>query len=228
MLKAGHRSSADSRDALVALCEIYWYPLYAYARRKCSSIEEAQDLTQEFFVRFLEKNDLTSADPDQGRFRWYLLGAFKHFLSNEWKKANAEKRGGRLQMLSLEFETAEQRFSREPIDQLTPERAFEHQWAMTFLERVIELLKDDYARRDKLSLFDQLKPFLMSDQESGQDYEQASAELNMSVGAVKVAATRLRDRFRRRFRAEVEQTVASEDDVQDEGMRLLEALRITS
>ena len=225
MLKAGHRSSPDSREALAALCQIYWYPLYAYARRHCQTVQEAQDLTQEFFLRLVERNSLAAADQERGRFRWYLLGAFKHFLANEWQKARTEKRGGKVTVFSLDLEQAEQRFSHEPVDHLTPDRAFEHQWAMTFLERVIGLLREEYVQRDRDQLFDQLKPFLLSDQNSAEDYEQPARELGMTVGAVKVAATRLRERFRRLFRTEVEHTVASPDEVQDEGLRLLEALR---
>lgn len=225
VLKASHRSSVDAREALAALCQVYWFPLYAYARLKCQTVQEAQDLTQEFFLRLVEKNSLTGADQERGRFRWYLLGAFKHFLANEWQKAKAQKRGGRLTIMSLDLDTAERRFSNEPVDELTPERAFERQWALTFLDRVVGLLREEYASRGKADLFDQLKSFLLSDQNNSADYAQAAEELDMTAGAVKVAATRLRERFRRLFRTEVEHTVATQDDVRDEGMRLLEALR---
>lgn len=225
VVQAGHRSSVDAQGALAALCQIYWRPLYAYARRKCQFVEEAQDLTQEFFLRLVERNTLAGADKERGRFRWYLLGAFKHFLANEWQKAKAEKRGGKLTVMSLEFETAEQTFKSEPADNLTPEQLFERQWALTFLERVIGVLREEYAHRDKVELFDSLKSFMLSDQNVAAEYEAAGRKLGMSAGAVKVAASRLRDRFKRLFRQEVGHTVASEEELQDEGMRLLQALR---
>lgn len=137
VLAAGDRASAGSAKALAVLCETYWFPLYAYARRRVAGVDAAQDLTQAFFARVLEKNDLAAADPSRGKFRAYLLTAFKHFLSNEWEKARAQKRGGGTSPISLDFDSGEKRISLEPVDTLTPEQLFEREWVLTLLDRVL-------------------------------------------------------------------------------------------
>ena len=163
MLTAGHRSSAESRRALASLCEAYWYPLYAYVRRRVSSRGDAEDMTQAFFAELLEKNYVSSADPHRGRFRAFLLTAFKSFLSKQWEKAKALKRGGGQTPLSLDFSGAESRYKCEPAAGLTPEQTFERQWAVTLLDQTMTRLRSEFVRANKEELFDELKPHLVGD-----------------------------------------------------------------
>src|ERR1700728_2764031 len=137
VLAAGQRSSPQSPAALATLCENYWYPLYAYVRRRGHGADEAQDFTQAFFARLLEKNDLAAADPGRGRFRSFLLASLKHFLANEWDRARAQKRGGGRFVLSIDFGTAEERYRAEPSHAVTPEKIFERRWALVLLENVL-------------------------------------------------------------------------------------------
>src|SRR5271155_2907054 len=152
VLAAGQRSSPQSSAALATLCENYWYPLYAYVRRRGHDSDEAQDLTQAFFTRLLEKNDLAAADPERGRFRSFLLASLKHFLANEWDRARAEKRGGGRSVLSIDFGTAEERYRAEPSHELTPEKIFERRWALTVLDHALKRLRTEFAGggREKL------------------------------------------------------------------------------
>jgi RNA polymerase sigma factor (sigma-70 family) len=223
VLTAGHRSSPDSRKALSTLCQAYWYPLYAYARRRGRNVEEAQDLTQEFFARLLEKDYLAVAQPGRGRFRSFLLTAFKHFLANEWDKARAQKRGGGCAPISLDFATGESRYLREPADELTPERIYERQWALTLLEQVLARLRDEFVRAGKADLFEQLKVFI-TPRTTADCYAEAAGELSISQEAVRVAVHRLRRRYRQLLRAEISQTVAEPSDVEDEIRSLFSAL----
>lgn len=139
MNSAGRDSSPDSQVALESLCQAYWFPLYAYVRKRVADLEEAHDLTQAFFEQLLEKNYLAQADSESGLFRSFLITAFKHFLSKDWKKARAQKRGGGQRVLSLDFQLGDSSISQEPASDLTPEQIYERQWAMTLLQRVIEL-----------------------------------------------------------------------------------------
>src|ERR1051325_7637097 len=142
VLRASASDSPQAGDALTKLCQSYWYPLYVYVRRRGHSPEDAQDLTQEFFARLLERNWIANADKAKGRFRSFLLGAMNNFLADEWDKARAQKRGGGIAPLPLQFDTAETRFSREPADNSTPEQNFERRWAVTLLETVLNRLRD--------------------------------------------------------------------------------------
>jgi RNA polymerase sigma factor (sigma-70 family) len=222
VLAAGRRSLPASDQALSVLCRAYWYPLYAYARRRLGDLDHAQDLTQDFFARLLEKNILAGAQPERGHFRAFLLTAFKNFLTNEGEKARAEKRGGGRAFLPLDFRAGDSRYDREPAHAWTPERLFERQWALTLLEQVLAALRAEYAADGKEELFDRLKVYLTG--ETAASYADCAPALGMSEGAIKVAAHRLRARYRALLRWEVAQTVADPAEVDDEIRRLFDAL----
>ncbi len=210
VLAAGRRSTPEAEQALAELCGAYWPPIYAYLRRRGYPAPEAEDLTQSFFVRLLEKNYLRDARRERGKFRSFLLTSLKHFLANEWDRAQARKRGGQLQFISLE-EIASQE-SMRPLDPqtLTPEEQFERQWALTALNRVIARLGEEYKDAGKARLFENLKDFLIG--ADGLPYQQVAAALEMSEGAVKTAVHRLRSRFRKLLRAEIAETLPRPDD----------------
>ncbi len=215
VLAAGHRSSPDSRRALESLCQTYWYPLYAYVRRRVTDVHEAQDLTQEFFATLLERNGLQAADRERGRFRSFLLTACRNFLADEWDKAKSQKRGGGRRAIPLNFEDVESRYSLEPADDLSPERLYEQQWALTFLDHVLTCLRDEFVGKGKEHHFQALKPFLGGDNEAG-SYEAAARDLGISEAAAKVAAHRMRQRYREILRTEIAETVAEPGNVDDE------------
>src|SRR5208283_4853886 len=166
VLSAGGSDTMRARDALARLCQTYWYPLYAYVRRRGNSAHDAQDLTQAFFAQLLERQSLAAADPERGRFRSFLLGAMNHFLINEWQKSRAQKRGGGSQTISLDLAAAEERFDLEPADHSTPDKIFERQWALTLLGEVLNRLEAEYQREGKGGLFAALKQTLMGTRES--------------------------------------------------------------
>jgi RNA polymerase sigma-70 factor (ECF subfamily) len=224
VLAAGQPSSAPAREALATLCRQYWYPLYAYVRRRVRDVAGAQDLTQEFFTQLLEKNYLAVARPERGRFRAFLLTALKHFMANEWDKARAQKRGGGMAAISLDLASGEARYAAEPAHSLTPERLYDHQWALSLLYRVLERLRDEYTRAKKLAQFEKLKVFI-TPQSAPTSHGEVAGELGMTPGAVTVAAHRLRRRYRELLRAEIAQTVAGPEDVEDEIRRLFAALQ---
>jgi RNA polymerase sigma-70 factor (ECF subfamily) len=205
------------------MCTAYWYPTYAFIRHRGHSVEEAEDLTQEFFARVLEKSYLADARRERGRFRSFLLASVRHFLANEWDRTHAQKRGGVSGILSLDFETAEGRFHREPAHELTPEALFEKHWALTVLDRVLDLLRAEYDARGQSRQFEQLKPFLIDAQARG-DYQHLAVELETSAGALKVAVHRLRQRYGELLRAEIAQTVADPSEVDEEIRYLVAAL----
>jgi RNA polymerase sigma-70 factor (ECF subfamily) len=222
VLAAGRRSLPASDQALAALCRVYWYPLYAYARRRLGDLDQAQDLTQDFFARLLERNMLAGAEPERGHFRAFLLTAFKNFLINEGDKARAAKRGGDRTFLPLDFPAGNSRYHLEPAHAWTPERLFERQWALTLLEQVLTALRAEYVADSKEELFDCLKVYLTG--ETNASYGDLAPALGMSEGAIKVAAHRLRERYRALLRWEVAQTVADPAEVDDEIRRLFDAL----
>lgn len=222
VLAAG-QEAPDSPGALASLCETYWYPTYAFVRRRGHSVDDAKDLTQEFFSRVLEKHYLTGARRERGKFRSFLLASVSHFLANEWDRTHAQKRGGAAGALSLDFETAEGRFRREPAHELTPEALFEKHWALTVLDHVLALLREEYGSRGQSRQFEHMKPFLLDGQARG-DYQRLAGELEMSDGAVKVAVHRLRRRYGDLLRAEIAQTVADPAEVDEEIRYLVAAL----
>jgi len=212
-----------TEPALARLCGTYWYPLYAYARRRGYSVEDAQDLTQEFFARILQRHWLADADPSKGRFRTFLLTAMERFLANEWDKARALKRGGGQANVPLQLDTAETRYGIEPADMHTPEQAFEYRWALTLLDEVVRQLRAEYQRRGPAELFNALKPCLVGER-SAQPYAQLASTLGMEAGAIKVAVHRLRQRYRELLRAEIANTVAAPGEVEAEMRHLFQVL----
>jgi RNA polymerase sigma-70 factor (ECF subfamily) len=223
VLKAGRPDTTQARAALAKLCQTYWYPLYAYVRRRGHSAHDAQDLTQEFFARLLEGNWIAGAERDKGRFRSFLLMIMGRFLANEWDKARTLRRGGNVQIVSLAPDTAETRYAREPADTATPEQAYEKQWALTLLDEVLRQLRDDYERDGKGALFDTLKPTLIGSRET-QPYAVLAGEMGMTEGAVKVAVSRLRERYRERIKTEIAHTVASPAEADSELRHLFRIL----
>lgn len=215
VLSAGHRSSPDGHDALSLLCSRYWLPVYSYVRRRVRDVHEAQDLTQAFFARLLEKEILASARPDRGRFRAFLLTCLKRFLVNEWGKAGAQKRGGGRAAISLDFDASESGLQIEPTDDMTPERAYDRQWALTLLDRVLTTLEKEMTAAGKRTQFETLKGFLSGKRSPGA-YAEAARLMHVSEGAVKVAAHRLRKRYRQLMRDEIAQTVADPNEVEEE------------
>jgi RNA polymerase sigma factor (sigma-70 family) len=211
VLVAGQGFSRESQDALATLCRTYWYPLYAFVRRQGYAPEEAQDLTQGFFERLLEKHYLRDYQRERGRFRSFLLASLKHFLSNVRDKDRAKKRGGGTTTIALEemIESGERRFNNEPRSNLTPEKIFEKQWATTVLEKVLSRLGEQTDR------FDQLSPYLIGD-ESRVPYAQLAIKLGTTEGALKVSIHRLRHRFREILRDEIAHTVSDPNEVQEE------------
>jgi RNA polymerase sigma-70 factor (ECF subfamily) len=215
VLGAGRPDGQEAAAALAQLCERYWFPLYVYVRRRVGDVSEAQDLTQEFFARLLENNVLAAASRERGRFRGFLLTAMKNFLANEWDKAKAQKRGGGRRPLPLALDAAESRLSFEPAHDLTPERLYERQWALTLLELVVNRLEAEYVASGKVRQFALLKPALTGSR-AALDYHSTAVELEMSEEAVRQAAHRLRRRYRELLRDELAQTVADPADVDDE------------
>lgn len=223
VVTAGRTDTTSARDALAKLCQSYWYPLYAYVRRRGSSPEDAEDLTQEFFARFLEQNWVERADREKGRFRTFLLSAMNHFLANEWDKARAQKRGGGAKLLPLEFDTAETRYAREPADNVTPEQHFEKRWVLTLLDQVLKRLGAEYEQDGKADLFAALNPCLVGDRTS-HPYAELGAKLGMGEGAVKSAVHRLRQRYRQLLREEIAQTVTGPGELEEELRHLFAVL----
>jgi len=225
VLTAGDSRAPESRQALAALYRKYWRPLYVYARRRGRATEEAQDLTQEFFTTLIEKNYLGQADPNRGRFRCFVLTAFKHFLANEWDKARAKKRGGWQTLLMLDFPGAENGADLEPSHSISPDKLYEQQWALSLLDEVLSRLRAEYARAGKEDQFEVLKVFFTGAKGSI-SYKEAAAKLGMSTGATKVAAHRLRRKYRQALREEIAQTVDHQADIDEELRHLFSSLSV--
>ncbi|MHC4403510.1 MAG: RNA polymerase sigma factor [Planctomycetota bacterium] len=225
VLAAADRSSPECEDALATLCVTYWYPIYAFIRRQGASVHEAEDLTQAFFVRLLERDFLDNVGPEKGRFRTFLLVCLRRFLANERDRRSAKKRGGGRRPVSIDFAAADRRYRQEPFHELTAERVFQRRWTLALLERVVGLLAEEFRQSGKAALFDGLKVYLVAEQRMP-PYAETAEKLGTSEGAVKVAVYRLRERFRRTLRAEVARTLDNPDDVDDEIRRLFEVLRV--
>jgi RNA polymerase sigma factor (sigma-70 family) len=223
VLTAARSDTTRARAALEHLCQTYWHPLYAYVRRRGHSPEDAQDLTQEFFARLLERNAVATVAPEKGRFRSFLLASMNHFLADEWDKARALKRGGG-KVISLDLLSAETRLGEMPVHNPTPEQAFDHRWAITLLERVYQRLGEEYRAQNKAALFEALRNTLAGDSKSA-PYAELARRLEMSEGAVKVAVHRLRQRYRALLRDTIADTVSSPDEVEDELRCLFQTLQ---
>jgi RNA polymerase sigma factor (sigma-70 family) len=219
VLQASNPSSPEAHSALESLCQAYWYPLYASVRRHGYNPDDACDLTQEFFARLLSKNSIRHADPQRGRFRAFLQTTLKNFLATEWAKGAAKKRGGGQALLSLDATEAEERYVAEPADTLTPAKLFEQRWAATVLELAVQNLANEYAIAGKSEFFEALKNYIWGD--GAVSYAQIAATHAMSEGSVKVAAHRLRERYRECLRAEVGKTVTTDEEVEDELRHLI-------
>jgi len=222
VLAAGNQASPDYTRALSALCETYWYPLYAYLRRRGYDRQQAEDYTQDFFAALLEKQGLGKADPKLGRFRSFLLASLKNFLADEWGRMKAQKRGGGIKVSSLDFDDGDTRYGREPADDLSAEKLFERSWAQAILAQALTRLKAEFAAEDKQDLFEHLKTYLTAGEDT--PYRDAAAALNMTEGAVKVAVHRLRRRYGELVRREIAQTVATAEQIDEEMNALYAAL----
>jgi RNA polymerase sigma-70 factor (ECF subfamily) len=220
VLAAGQKSGPARQLALEELAQAYWFPLYAYVRRQGRSAAEAEDLTQGFFARLLEKKSLAAADPEKGKFRSFLLASLKNFLANEWDKSVSLKRGGGRPLIALDALGAEARYALEPADDLTPERLFERRWALAVLDQVLVRLEKEYRDRQAAEVFEALKGCLAAESDTSA-YAAVGRRLGMTEGAVKVAAHRLRKRYRDLLREEIAQTVATADLVDEEIRYLL-------
>jgi len=219
VVHAGDSRSPEADSAMERLCRTYWYPLYVFVRRKGHSHEDASDLTQAFFARFLEKRYLKSVDASLGKFRTFLLTSMTHFLGDEWDKSQAQKRGGGQKVISFDDATAEERYQLEPVEHTTPETLYERRWARTVMGVVLgRLAKETEAKR-----FEALKPFLLEDK-GARSYDEAAAQLGMSVAAITSAIYRMRARFVALLVEEVSNTVDTPEGVEPELRHLLAAL----
>jgi RNA polymerase sigma factor (sigma-70 family) len=215
VVAARDAQSGLAHEALATLCGAYWYPLYAYIRRQGHSPEEAEDLTQEFFARLVEKDFLASVDRAKGKFRSFLLAACGHFLANERDRSRAWKRGGRSRVVSFDFADAEARYGKEPFHTLTPDKLFARRWGLTLLDRVLTRLREEFAARNKGALFDRLRVCLLGSQDKI-PYAQVAQVLGMTPAALRVAAHRLRQRFQEVLRDEIGMTVDQSDQIEEE------------
>jgi DNA-directed RNA polymerase specialized sigma24 family protein len=223
IVMAGDRQSPRARQALEALCRRYWFPLYAYVRRAGVGRHEAQDLTQEFFGRFLDKEYLSDVDRQRGRFRAFLLACLKNFLANQWDKGRAKKRGGGKPTFSLDFGDAEGRYLAEPADTWTADKLFHRRWAVELLASVLTRLESEASARGQSDFFKAVRDLLAGTDQ--RRYAEAAVALNMTEGALKTAIHRLRRRYRELLRQEIAQTVAGEEQVEEEIRELFAALR---
>jgi RNA polymerase sigma-70 factor (ECF subfamily) len=224
VLAARTGRSAESRTALEALCDAYWFPLYALIRREGYGAEEARDLTQGYFARLVERRDLQDVRPGLGRFRSFLLASVKHFLFNELDRERAKKRSPGPPLVSLDAQDAEQRYRFEPVDAMTPETLFERKWAMTVLERTLGRLGEEWSGGQKAQRFAALRGQLTGDAPA-ESYRELGESLGMSEDAVKVTVHRLRRRFGELLREEIADTVREPGEVDDEIRHLLGVLR---
>ena len=215
VLTARDGDAPEVRDALARLCELYWYPLYAYLRRRGFSPHDAEDLTQSFLAYLLGKDFLARISPEKGKFRSFLLASLNHFVSDQRDKEQRQKRGGNQRVLSLDAASAEARYRLEPVEEADPQRIFERRWAFAVVETALQRLESESVSAGKAALFAGLKSALIGDP-GPSTYSELGQSLGLSEGAVKVAAHRLRRRFRELFRQEIAQTVSQPDEVEDE------------
>ena len=223
VVQAAALDSEESSSALAELCETYWYPLYAFARRKGYDQVEAEDLTQAFFSELLEKKQLQAADQQRGKFRTFLLSALEHFAIGQWRSKQALKRGGKHSIFSFDFQTAAEQYLHEPFHEWTPQRIFDRNWALAVLSEALKQVEQQYVENDKSELFEQIKVFLGDSRQV--PYKTIAAELDTSVGAIKVAVHRLRERYGEQVRLQIAKTLESTADVDQELQALMDALK---
>jgi RNA polymerase sigma factor (sigma-70 family) len=224
VLAARDEDLPEAQAALETLCCSYWYPLYAFVRRQGHSPHDAQDLTQAFFMSLLGRDFLRNVGPEKGRFRSFLLACLKRFLADEWRKAQASKRGAGRPVLALDELLAERRYQQEPADLADPEALFERRWALTLLDRVLNRLAEEFQAAGKGDTFDRLQPFLVGEK-AGETYGEVASALKTTEGSVKMMVLRMRDRYRALFRGEIAQTVARPADVDEEIRHVASILR---
>jgi RNA polymerase sigma factor (sigma-70 family) len=223
VISARQKDSPQSAAALEGLCRAYWYPLYAYVRRQGHTPHDAQDLTQEFFARLLQKDYLLAAAREKGRFRTFLLVALKRFLANEWDRARAQKRGGGQALLPLDTAAAETRYQMEPAAEASADLIYDRRWALTLLEQTMAQLRAEFAGSGRAKEFEQLKVCLTAER-AGIQYAEIAAALGSSEGAARVAVHRLRKRFRELFRDQIAHTVSSQEEIDEEVRHLMKVL----
>jgi RNA polymerase sigma factor (sigma-70 family) len=223
ILVAQQGGSPEAEAALEKLCRTYWYPLYAYLRRKGHDPHKAQDLTQEFLYRLIKENYLGAADRRRGKFRSFLLAALNHFVSNQRDYERAAKRGGRMTFISLDDTSTESRFLLEPASPLSPEKIYERNWFLALFDAALDRLQEEQSSGGRAEVFAQLKPFVLEDAEAG-DYRAAANHLNMTSNAVAVTVHRLRERYKKLVREEVIRTVADPAEIEDELRRFFTVL----
>ncbi len=223
VLAAGSPESSRYREALETLCQTYWFPLYAYLRQRGCNAHQAEDYIQAFFTQMLEKHSLSGVDAKPGKFRSFLLASLKHFVANELDRVRAQKRGGSHTILSLDFCNAEKQYILEPTHQMSPEKLFEKSWALTVLEHAMNQLEAEFANSKKKRLFDRLRVYLTAETDAI-PYRDAAAQLRMTEGAVKMAVHRLRTRYGKLLREKVAQTVATQEQIDEEIRDLLTVL----
>jgi DNA-directed RNA polymerase specialized sigma24 family protein len=223
VLAAGRTNEPQSAAALETLCRTYWYPLYAYLRRRGQGEHDAQDLIQGFFAQLLERDWLDGVEQQKGRFRSFLLTSLNYYMSDERDRATAQKRGGGRALISLDAQEAEERYRLEPADDRSPDKLFERRWAMALLDRVLVRLASEFADAGKVELFKRLQPFLVAGGEAT-TYAQVAVEAGLSEEAFKKAVQRMRRRYHQLFRDEIAQTVASPAEVDEELQHLCEVM----
>jgi RNA polymerase sigma factor (sigma-70 family) len=225
VLLSAQSKAPGSQAALTALCRLYWYPLYAFVRRRGYNPEDAQDLTQGFFLHLLDHKALAQVDPLKGKFRSFLLASIQNYLSKQVDRARCLKRGGKTEFIPLDTKNAEDRYLLEPADYLTAEKIFDARWALTLLDEAMSLLSVEYAGQGKMATFKALKPFLRPiDNEALAPYEQVAGQLGVGVSAVKTLIHRLRKRYTALLRAEVARTVSDPGEIDEEVHALCDAL----
>lgn len=225
VLSAREGATGEAAAALEQLCRTYWWPLYAFVRRRGHGPHDAEDLVQEFFARLLAKDFLQSVDPRKGRFRSFLLAAMDHFLAKEWRRSNAQKRGGRFRIISLDAETAEEHYLQIPATAQTPEQIYDYQWAIKLMEQVLSRLRNEEVAKGRQRQFDEIKIYLHGDRFAGL-YAELAAKLQTTEAALKMAVSRMKKRYGELLREEVAQTVSDPNEIEDE-LRALAAILST-
>jgi len=215
VLAAKQGDSSEAAAALEKLCRTYWYPLYAYLRRRGCGEHDAQDLTQGFFAHLLERGSIQGVEREKGKFRSFLLASLNYFLADERDRASAQKRGGGREVFSLDAREAEKRYRLEPVDERSPDKLFERQWAMTLLDQVLARLTQEFSDAGKLEFFHRLQPFLVEGT-ADQTYAEVARDLHMTEEAMKKAVQRMRRRYHQLFREEIGHTVATAEEVEEE------------